>query len=130
MEKNLRSRYPSVAAVSGYKSKEAYTYLNSVKQTPYIKPKTYEKWKKRSFKQDISKRENTGYDEKADTYTCHAEKTRFPVFIKKQKSKSDYKSKVIVYECEYCADCPYKEIGDYIYQTVFWKNGRNPTKIS
>lgn len=27
-------------------------------RTYYIKPQTYEKWKKRSFKEDISKREN------------------------------------------------------------------------
>lgn len=68
MEKNLGFRYPSVTADSGYESEEAYTYLESVKQKPYIKPETYEKWKKRSFNQDISKRENMGYDEKADTH--------------------------------------------------------------
>ena len=28
------------------------------KEKPYIKPQTYEKWKKRSLKKDISKREN------------------------------------------------------------------------
>ena len=78
-------------------------------QKPYIKPKTYEKWKKRSFKKDISKRENMGYDEKADTYTCHAGKSLFPLFIKKQKSKSGYESEVTVYECEDCGRCPYKE---------------------
>lgn len=109
MERNLGFRYPSVTADSGYESEEAYTYLRSVKQKPYIKPQTYEKWKKRSFKQDISKRENMGYDEKTDTYTCHAGKTLFPVFIKKQKSKSGYESEVTVYECEDCTNCPYKE---------------------
>ena len=109
MERNLDFRYPSVTADSGYESEEAYTYLRSVKQKPYIKPQNYEKWKKRSFKQDISKRENMGYDEKTDTYTCHAGKTLFPVFIKKQKSKSGYESEVTVYECEDCTDCPYKE---------------------
>ena len=109
MERNLGFRYPSVTADSGYESEEAYTYLRSVKQKPYIKPQTYEKWKKRSFKQDISKRENMGYDEKTDTYTCHAGKTLFPVFIKKQKSKSGYETEVTVYECEDCTDCPYKE---------------------
>ena len=41
----------------------------------YIKLQTYEKWKKRSFKQeDISKRENMAYDESEDSYTCHAGK--------------------------------------------------------
>ena len=50
-----------------------------------------------------------GYDEKADTYTCHAGKTLSPVFIRKQKSKSGYESEVTVYECEDCSGCPYKE---------------------
>ncbi len=45
IEKNLRFRYPSVTADSGYESEEAYTYLRSEKQKPYIKPQTYEKWK-------------------------------------------------------------------------------------
>ena len=109
MERKLDLRYLSVTADSGYESEEAYTYLRSTKQKPYIKPQTYEKWKKRNFKQDISKRENMGYDEKADTYTCHAGKTLIPVFVKKQKSKSGYESEVTVYECEDCSDCPYKE---------------------
>lgn len=52
-----------VAADSGYESEEGYTHLREQKQKPYIKPQTYEKWKKRSFKQDISKRENMGYNE-------------------------------------------------------------------
>ena len=57
MKKKVGFRYPSVTADSGYESEEAYTYLKEQKQKLYIKPQTYEKWKKRSFKQDISKRE-------------------------------------------------------------------------
>ncbi len=109
MEKKLGFRYPSVTADSGYESEEGYTYLREQKQKPYIKPQTYEKWKKRSFKQDISKRENMGYEEATDTYTCHARKKLKPLFIKKQKSKSGYESEVMVYECEDCTDCPHKE---------------------
>ena len=70
MEKNLRFSYPSVTADSGYESEEAYDYLSSKEQKPYIKPQTYEKWKKRNFKQDISKRENMKYDKAGDTYTA------------------------------------------------------------
>ena len=109
IEKKVGFRYPSVTADSGYESEEAYTYLREQKQKPYIKPQTYEKWKKRSFKQDISKRENMGYDEITDTYTCHAGKELKPLFIKKQKSKSGYESEVTVYECEDCTGCPHKE---------------------
>ena len=109
MEENLGFRYPSVTADSGYESEEGYTYLREQGQKPYIKPQTYEKWKKRSFKKDISKRENMGYDEMTDTYTCHAGKKLQAVFLKKQKSKSGYESEVTVYECEDCTGCPCKE---------------------
>ncbi|MFQ9192866.1 MAG: hypothetical protein ACLR6A_00555 [Candidatus Gastranaerophilaceae bacterium] len=37
-----------------------------------IKFQTYKKWKKRSFKPDISKCENIDYDAENDTYHCHA----------------------------------------------------------
>ena len=109
MEEKLGYRYPSVTADSGYESEEGYSFLRENKQKPYIKPQTYEKWKKRSFKKDISKRENMGYDEKQDVYTCHAGKKLNAQYIRKQKSKSGYESEVTVYECENCTGCPYKE---------------------
>ena len=109
MEEKLNFRYPSVTADSGYESEEGYSYLREKGQIPYIKPQTYEKWKKRSFRKDISKRENMSYDENSDSYTCHAGKKLFPVYVKKQKSKSGYVSDVTVYECESCQGCLYKE---------------------
>lgn len=127
-----------MTADSGYESEEGYTYLREQKQKPYIKPQTYEKWKKRSFKQDISKRENMGYGETTDTYNRHAGKALKPLFIKKQKSKSGYESEVTVYECEDCTDCPHKEkmhpsakgTSACTSPKVFWRNGRNHMKTS
>ena len=109
MESMLGYRYPSVTADSGYESEESYNYLNKCEQTPYIKPQTYEKWKKRSFKKDISKRENMIYDEETDSYTCHAGQKLQAMYIKKQKSKSGYESEVTVYECNDCSGCVHKE---------------------
>lgn len=109
MEQNLGFKYPSVTADSGYESEEDYEFLKGNGQIPYIKPQTYEKWKKRSFKKDISKRENMAYDESSDYNTCHAGKLLKPIFIKTQKSKSGCKSEVTVYECEDCCECAYKE---------------------
>ena len=109
MDEKLGFRYPSVTADSGYESEEGYSYLKENSQVPYIKPQTYEKWKKRSFKKDISKRENMGYEKKTDTYTCHAGKKLSPLYRKKQKSKSGYESEVTLYECEDCIGCPMKE---------------------
>lgn len=42
----LGFNYPSVTADSGYESEEGYSYLREEGQQPYIKPQTYEKWKK------------------------------------------------------------------------------------
>ena len=109
MEAHLAFRYPSVTADSGYESKEAYDYLESRNQKPYIKPQTYEKWKKRSFKRDINKRENMMYDAENDIYTCHAGKRLTPLYTKKQKSKNGYESDVTAYECTDCSGCPCKD---------------------
>lgn len=84
MEKKPGFRYPGVTAGSRYESEEA-EYLNGAEQKPYIKPQTYEKWKKRSIKKNISKHENMRYDEAADTYICHAEKKLRAVSVRKQK---------------------------------------------
>ncbi len=109
IEEKLGYRYPSVTADSGYESEEGYEFLEKNGQIPYIKPQTYEKWKKRSFKKDISKRENMGYNECSDHYICYAGKRLIPLFVKNQKSKNGYRSSVTVYECENCTRCPNKE---------------------
>lgn len=109
MEEKVGYRYPSVTADSGYESEESYSYLSKCRQIPYIKPQTYEKWKKRSFKKDISKRENMIYHEETNSYTCYAEQELHAVYVKKQKSKSGYESEVTVYECDDCTGCAHKE---------------------
>ena len=109
MEKNTGIKYPSVTADSGYESEEAYVFLEENGQEPFIKPQTYEKWKKRSFKSDISKRENMIYDEASDTYTCHNGELLSPVYVKTQHSKNGFESLVTVYECKNCSGCIYKE---------------------
>lgn len=109
MEERMGFAYPGITADSGYESEEAYQYLEEKGQTPYIKPQTYEKWKKRSFKRDISKRENMSYDDVSDCYICHAGNHPSRQYNRKQKSRSGYESEVTVYECEDCSGCPYKE---------------------
>ena len=47
-----------MTADSGYESEEGDKFLKENGQIPYIKPQTYEKWKKRSSKKDISKCED------------------------------------------------------------------------
>lgn len=108
MEAKLKAKYKSIIADSGYESEENYLYLEENEQKPFIKPQTYETWKKSSFRKDISKRENMVYDEENDEYTCHNGKKLKAVGITHRKSASGYRSETTVYECEDCGECPYK----------------------
>lgn len=101
-------KYNNVIADSGYESEEAYVYLEENEYKAYIKPQTYEKWKKRSFKNDISKRENMEYDKEKDEYTCHnGKKLRF-IYSSIKTSGTGYKADVSFYECESCEGCSHK----------------------
>ncbi|GBG57488.1 transposase [Sporomusaceae bacterium FL31] len=108
LEAKIKARYQNIIADSGYESEENYLYLEEKKQNYYIKPQTYEQWKKKSFKKDISKRENMFYNEEIDEYTCHNEKQLKPAGITHRTSKTGYRSEITLYECEDCGDCPYK----------------------
>ena len=109
MKTNIGRNYENVIADSGYESEENYLYLEESKQKCYIKPQAYDKWKKKSFKNDISKRENMLYDAEKDEYTCHNRKQLKPVGITYRTSTTGYRAKVSIYECEDCSNCPCKE---------------------
>ncbi|RDY26025.1 transposase, partial [Lachnotalea glycerini] len=97
MKNQLGRTYTNLIADSGYESEENYLYLEEHEQVPYIKPQTYEKWKKKSFKKDISKRENMIYDEGRDCYTCHNNKELKPIGITHRKSATGYLSEITIY---------------------------------
>ena len=108
MKEQSGHKYQNIIADSGYESEEGYAYLENENQTAYIKPQTYEKWKKRSFKTDISKRENMKYDKEKDEYTCYNNKKLKRIFLTHKTSATGYQSEVTVYECEDCTECTYK----------------------
>ncbi len=108
LSENFKEKFDNVIADAGYESEENYMYLEKRQQTPFIKPQTYERMKKRSFKNIIGKRENMAYDEEKDEYTCHNNKKLKPIGQRIRKSKSGYESEVTAYECEDCSDCGYK----------------------
>lgn len=109
VESKLDIRFKNIIADSGYESEENYHYLDENKQKYYIKPQAYEQWKKRSFKNDISKRENMFYDVQKDEYTCHNGKQLKPIGTCHKTSASGYRSEITLYECEDCRECPYKQ---------------------
>ncbi|MPQ65004.1 IS1182 family transposase, partial [Clostridium estertheticum] len=88
LKENLSQIFDSIIADAGYESEENYMYLESTGQNTFIKPQTYESMKKRSFKNNISKRENMNYDEINDEYTCHNNKKLKVIDNKIRKSKS------------------------------------------
>lgn len=108
MKAKLKRKYKNIIADSGFESEENYLYLEENEQKAFIKPQSYETWKKISFKKDISKRENMAYDEEKDEYTCHNGKKLKAVGIKHRRSASGYRSEITVYECKDCSNCPYK----------------------
>jgi len=94
---------------SGFESEENYMYLEGRGIDYYIKPQSYEQQKKRSFKKNISKRENMIYNAETDEYTCHNGKQLKPIYTFNKKSSTGYVSEVTVYECESCEGCPHKD---------------------
>lgn len=108
LREKLSQIFDSVTADAGYESEENYMYLESAGQNTFIKPQTYERMKRRSFKNNISKRENMNYDEVNDEYTCYNNKKLKVIDNKIRKSKSGYQASVTVYECEDCDACQYK----------------------
>jgi transposase len=108
MKENLGRKYTNIIADSGYESEENYLYLEKCGQVPYIKPQTYEIWKKKSFKNDISKRENMIYDRETDEYICHNGKKLKKCGTAHRTSMTGYRSEITLYECESCAGCPYR----------------------
>lgn len=109
MEEIKNYKYKKIIADAGYESEENYTYFEESKQLAFIKPSNHETAKTKKYKSDISRRENMTYDEKADTYKCHAGMLLKPVYTKKAKSDSGYPIEKMVYACDNCGSCAHRE---------------------
>ena len=105
---SLPAKYENIIADAGYESEENYVYLEKNNQKSFIKPQNYENMKSKKFKNNIGKRENMIYNEITDTYTCANNKELKFIATTTRKSKSGYISKVKIYECENCNNCPIK----------------------
>jgi transposase len=108
LEKNLDIKYSNIVADAGYESEENLTYLTNKEQNAFIKPSTYEKQKKRSYKNEIGRRENMDYNSDEDYYICHNDKRLVHILDGTRTSKSGYVANIKIYECEDCSNCSYK----------------------
>lgn len=107
LEKNLCHKYESVTADAGYENEENYLWLEKENIVPYIKPLTYERWKKRSYKKEVGRRENMTYIEEADCYICASGSILWNVGKKKRTSATGYTAVQEIYRCEDCSGCPH-----------------------
>lgn len=108
LEEKLPEKHENLVADAGYESEENYMYLAATGQVPYIKPSSYESVRKRSFKNNIGRRENMIYDAEYDEYICHNEKRLRYIYSTSRKSKSGYRSETKIYECKDCEGCLHK----------------------
>lgn len=107
LEENLGYKYESITADAGYENEENYIWLEKERKIPYIKPLTYEKWKKRSFKKEIGRRENMTYIEEGDCYICANGRILWNVGQRKRTSATGYIARQDIYRCEDCTGCPH-----------------------
>ena len=108
MEQLKDYKYKKIVADAGYESEENYTYFEEQEQLAFIKPTNHEKAKTRKYKNDIGRRENMEYDEKTDSYTCHAGRSLKVAYVKRTKSPTGYPTETTIYSCESCSDCQFK----------------------
>ena len=90
---------------SGYESVENYAYLEQKNLSAYITPLNHEQVKKRSYQQDISKRENMIYVEAEDCFICANGKKLIRVQDRKRKRKSGFEETLHRYVCSECNNC-------------------------
>jgi transposase len=109
MERIRRFGYQNITGDAGFESEENYTYLEENGQLAFIKPSNYEQSKTRKYKSDIGRRENMGYDEQNDRYTCSMGYPLVNIGVKKTKSAAGYPIETTIYECANCSGCPHKE---------------------
>lgn len=108
LEEKLPQKHENLVADAGYESEENYMHLATTGQVPYIKPSSYETLRKRSFRNNIGRRENMIYDPEYDEYICHNQNRLSHIYNTTRKSKSGYISETKIYECKNCEGCPHK----------------------
>ncbi len=108
MEKYLTFRYREIVADAGYESEENYLYLDRNGQLAFIKPTNFEISKTRSYRSDISRKENMQYDDERDVYICRNSKELVATHARHSKSSNGYVLETTIYTCSSCKGCPYK----------------------
>lgn len=104
-----KQKIGTVVADAGYDSEENLSWLYANDYASVIKPRTYEKEKKRSYALQIGLVDNMAYDANKDEYTCA--QGRQLVFIGRctKKNRSGYVREGKVYQCHDCTCCQVRQ---------------------
>jgi len=105
--KDLYGSYPETATADAeYGSEENYDYLESAEIEPFVKFNYFHKEQTKSFKEDISKKENLHYNKEKDCFYCPMGQVMAKVGEGIRESKTGYKQKVSNYQAQNCSRCP------------------------
>ncbi|MBF9019034.1 MULTISPECIES: IS1182 family transposase [unclassified Oceanispirochaeta] len=107
MHKSLPWKYSKYCADSGYDSQQNYEYLENHQIAAYIKPQGYEQSKKRTYRNDIGRKENMTYNAEQDCFICSRGKKLEHQYIRKRKNQYGYETTSHIYRCKRgCKTCP------------------------
>jgi len=90
-------------------SEENYEYLQEASLGNYVKYNTFHKEASRKWKSDPTRVQNWQYDEERDEYICSRGRVLRFLYERTQRSKSDYRSTVRIYESLDCRGCPHQD---------------------
>jgi len=98
-----------VVADAGYGSEENYAWLDTHGVQAYVKYNMFDVERKRKYRKNQFRIENLAYAPEADVYRCPNEKLLRFAKKKTRLSETGFTSEILVYECEDCSGCPFKE---------------------
>jgi hypothetical protein len=111
LKENTGKLPKNVVTDAGYGSERNYEYLERNNIGNYVKYSTFQREQKKSFKEQVFRKENLAYDTKKDEYTCPIGKKLRYKGIRKQQRDKGIITEFKVYRCNNClgfghrADC-------------------------
>lgn len=108
LEEKYKKLPERIIADAGYGGEENYEILKSKEIEGYVKYNNFHFEQKMRFKKQIFRIENFEYDKEKDEYICPNNKRLKYRQTIKSKSKNGYESKLKIYECSECINCPMK----------------------
>ena len=108
LEKHSKILPDAIMADSIFGTEQNYGILENREIENYLKFPSFHSESKRKYREDLFLKDNFGYDVVSDTYTCPNNQLLILKEVATQTHKrTGYKSKIKIYSCENCQDCPF-----------------------